>query len=177
MGIDNLFSCGVSHSLVLSSTGEVFQCGNIGGNSFIVPDLIDDLPPISAVSASNDYSLFIDFYGNAWGMGNSVRGQLGVVDKFLKEPRIILSNIQAISASGGLFSVFLDFEGCVWNCGQCRYGHWDNEFVRVCLKFHTKLLKFHTKPNFFFFIRNRFLRLNSDLRYLLIARKICHPSI
>ena len=77
------------------------------------------------VAAGRNHFLFIDAENIPWSCGLNDHGQLGSKRK----PRLLsipfqlnyLPPIRSVSA-GRDFSLFLDFEGCVWACGSLDYG-------------------------------------------------------
>src|SRR3990167_3097969 len=123
---------GYNHSLFLDSLGYVWSCGSnqhgglgLGHNSNKhLPDKINNLPPITSVSAGCYYSLFLDVNGCVWSCGYNYYGQLGLEDtKHRNVPEQIKNLPKIVSAIAlGNRSIFLDTEGTIWSCGDNYYG-------------------------------------------------------
>ena len=121
---------GQSFSLFLDVNGIVWSCGwnaygQLGHGDFLDRSLgpvqIPNLPPIEKISVKYNHSLALDEDGCVWGFGWNAHGQLAgctvsvnvnIPAKFESLPKI-----QAIAA-GYNHSLFLDFEGDVWGCGE-----------------------------------------------------------
>src|SRR3990167_1363675 len=137
------FATGIKHSIFVASAGDVYTCGsNASGELGLgdtrrrtTPVKINTLPPIKAVSAGNNFSLFLDFEGNVWGAGKSDFCQLG---RFLRSDRTISTPeklalpiaIQVVAASHHNFSIFLDINGNVWECREkSGYGDYKSKWL------------------------------------------------
>jgi alpha-tubulin suppressor-like RCC1 family protein len=86
--------------------------------------MIHGLPAICAVSAGTNYSLFLDYQGRVWALGDNDHGQLGLGDTKKRLTPTLIENlpyIKAISASDR-YSLFLGVDQ-VWACGWNRNGH------------------------------------------------------
>src|SRR3990167_2111575 len=129
-----IVAAGLTHSLLITPEGDVYQFGELTSECFTVPRIIDGLPPIVSVAAGSHFSLFVDHEGNAWGMGNSLHGQLGVVESCIETLQIKFEGdlkIKMAAASSNNFAVFLGEDGSVWTSGhnaqgQLGLGHFVN---------------------------------------------------
>ena len=135
MNPPEIVAAGLTHSLLVAPEGHVYQFGDLGSQEcFTKPHIVSGLPPIASVAAGSLLSLFVDHDGNAWGMGNSHYGQLGIVDRCVEPHQIQFEGdvkIKMAAASRNYFSVFLDEDGSVWTSGynghgQLGLGHFDN---------------------------------------------------
>ena len=123
---------GRQHSLYLDPLGYVWSCGcNQNGQLglghlelTLIPEKINNLPPIISISAGNNFSLFVDVNKSIWSCGNNQFGQLGLEDlnqrNFPEQIKNLPKIISAIALSTS--SIFLDCEGSVWGCGLNQYG-------------------------------------------------------
>ena len=128
------FSAGSTHSIFVTTLGEVYTSGTNtvgafvkqgGGPNHRAPRKVENLPPIKAAAAGDNFSLFLDFEGNVWGAGKSNNGQLGrVYSGGIRTPEKLALPIaiQAVAASHNDFSLFLDINGNVWGCGVSEQG-------------------------------------------------------
>src|SRR3990167_8544114 len=123
---------GRTHSLYVDPSGSVWSCGNnengelgLGHNtSILVPQKINNLPPIISVSAGGGFTLFVDANGSAWSCGYNQNGRLGLGDENNRNiPEQITNLPKIVSAIAlGYSSIFLDCEGSVWTCGDNAQG-------------------------------------------------------
>ena len=121
-----IVAAGLSHSLLVSPDSNVYEFGELVLGISTTPKIISGLPPIFSAAAGRQFSLFVDHDGNAWGMGHSLYGQLGIFAQQCIEPHQIKFEedvkIKMAAASRNYFSVFLDEDGSVWTCGSNTYG-------------------------------------------------------
>src|SRR3990167_9385106 len=123
---------GRTHSLYVDPSGSVWSCGNnengelgLGHNtSILVPQKINNLPPIISVSACGGFTLFVDANGSAWSCGYNQNGRLGLGDENNRNiPEQITNLPKIVSAIAlGYSSIFLDCEVSVWACGNNSRG-------------------------------------------------------
>ncbi len=124
-------SCGLSHSLVLTSDGNVYgfgsnwfgQLGSSDIRNIKEPKLIPSLYNIISISAGGYHSLALRSDGFIYGFGSNNKGQTGINNKLcIFEPEICpLSNIISISA-GHEHSLALRNDGSVHGFGDNKYG-------------------------------------------------------
>ncbi len=140
------FSAGGGHSVFLCADGHVMNCGaNVKGQLCVpgggadggahpVPMVISGLTGVIAVSAGQNYSLFLKSDGTVWGSGDNNYSQLGVgtfADFYTHPVQITsLSNIVAIEA-GWNHSLFLKNDGTVWACGRNTFGQYGDGTTSV----------------------------------------------
>ena len=151
MNPQSIVAAGRSHSLVVTSEGRVYQFGDVVDGITATPKIsttpkiINGLPPIVSVAAGSYFSLFVDYDGNAWGLGNSYNGELGTIGHFA-EPRQIefpgAVKLKMASASRNFFSVFLDEDGGVWTTGSNE----DGQLGLGNLELNTTPTKIHNLP-------------------------------
>ena len=106
--------CGDSHTLVLTSTGEVYYCGftyhrQLGVGAFpddpllVNPTKISSLSGIKRIECGSNHSLCIDSEGNLFCFGKNYSGQLGLLDTEPKKDPIehpTLSDVIDVSSRG-----------------------------------------------------------------------------
>src|SRR3990167_1080145 len=144
---DNIVSvaAGGSHSLILDSEGQVWGVGwNDYGQLGMEREKVETstwsgfasnvwtftkltlLPPITAIHARANHSLYLDSEGSVWSSGWNSNGQLGLGERdppgsrshhFIPTKLQNLPPIKGICA-GDNSSMFLDTNGCVWATGQ-----------------------------------------------------------
>ena len=76
------FSAGSTHSIFVTTLGEVYTSDLNSFGELVKPGAgpihprapwkAENLPPIKAAAAGNNFSLFLDFEGNVWGAGRSM---------------------------------------------------------------------------------------------------------
>lgn len=75
------------------------------------------------VSAGAVHTLFIDCYGNLWGVGDNSFGQLGINGTYTENPTKLVEGVQFKQvAAGGDFSLALDVDGNLWSWGNNAFG-------------------------------------------------------
>ena len=105
----NQISLGHDHSLFLTTTGEVYGCGDnssyqlgVVGNKIYHPVKIDYLPPIKQVAAGATHSVFLTTRGDVYVCGINERGILGLdsQETHISVPQQIpqISKVRQISA-------------------------------------------------------------------------------
>ena len=124
-------AAGASHSLLVDINGGVWSFGNNEHcrlahteprvKTVTSPKLIENIPQIQAVSASN-HSMFLDYNGEVWGCGTNGHGQLGLsksAHTVVWHPQKI-ENIPAIQsiATGPLYTTYLDLNQTAWFSGS-----------------------------------------------------------
>ncbi|WP_082967168.1 RCC1 domain-containing protein [Paenibacillus oryzae] len=118
---------GGSQSLLLTSEGKVISFGDNGmgqlgvGNSTTspVPQVINGLTDVVAVSSGVNFSLALKSDGTVWAWGTNSMGQLGdgTKTKRLSPVKVSgLTNVIAITSSGS-HSMALKSDGTVWSFG------------------------------------------------------------
>ena len=125
MNPPDIVAAGLTHSLLVTPEGDVYQFGELVSECITKPQIICGLPPIVSVAAGSHLSLFVDHDGNAWGMGNSHFNQLGIVRNGAQPHQIKFEGdvkIKMAAASRNYFVVFLDDDGNVWTSGYNGYG-------------------------------------------------------
>ncbi|MGN5651032.1 RCC1 domain-containing protein [Bacillus sp. Brlt_9] len=126
----NVYS-GSYENLVLTESGKVFAWGDnsylrygLPNSVYLIPTLVNTLPPIKSIATGMNHNLFLDFEGNVWAAGDNSLGQLGIGNT--KTPSIptkipSLSKVTFISA--GLYSSYAVLQnGEVLSWGDNRYG-------------------------------------------------------
>ena len=109
-----------------------------------------NIPGIQMVSAGFSHNLLLDHSGIVWVYGKNQAGQLGFGD--LKERKHCtkirsLPPIQSVMASfkyNQCFSMFLDFEGSIWACGEFERGLRRVKSEKICF---PKIVLFHKQKN------------------------------
>ncbi len=150
-GLNSIVSVSIGYqyqyTLFLNSDGQVFICGSNLSRQLPLDDVdeinypinLPGLQNIIAISAGSNHSLFLNKYGNVYGLGINNRGQLGhefiVILKSLDIPMFkpgvfsstsspvnigILRNIFQISA-GSDYSLVLDDDGNIFAFGNNGY--------------------------------------------------------
>lgn len=124
-------SGGDRHSIFLDCEGSVWGCGDNeygelglgipqGTMKESKPKKISKLPKIIAISAGNDFSLFLDEEENVWVCGSNGDGELGLgqpICEVTTPQRNNLTGIVSISA-GNRCSMFLNSQGDLFTCGS-----------------------------------------------------------
>ncbi|MCK1999820.1 hypothetical protein MZM54_00300 [[Brevibacterium] frigoritolerans] len=116
---------------VLTESGKVYGWGQnnnkqqgLPASSYVVPTLVNTLPPIKEIAMGEYHTLFLDYQGNVWSTGHNSYGQLGIGNT--STPNIptkiaTLSNVKHIAT--GDFSSFAILEnGDAYSFGDNRYG-------------------------------------------------------
>lgn len=121
-------AAGTQHFVALKQDGTVWtwgsnKFGQIGTDSteeiINKPVQVKDLPPITAVSASQNHSLALDRTGHVWAWGSNLSSQLGNGGNIdLRSPVQVqgIDNVKDIAA-GYRFSTALKKDGTVWAWG------------------------------------------------------------
>jgi len=126
---------GSYHNLLLDINGAVWSFGTnsdeqLGyhGEYFASPtkidhfDNINDNPKFIKVAAGSTHSLLLDNNGNVWVIGSNLQGQLGLGKNkrtlFRVSTQIQFDVKFSDISAGGFFSLFLDFDGNVYSCGN-----------------------------------------------------------
>jgi alpha-tubulin suppressor-like RCC1 family protein len=119
---------GLNHTIGLTSDGKVYgwgsnQFGQIAQDKRLaqrpVPSLIDNLPVVRQVAASQDHSLALSTDGTVWAWGLNIAGQLGdgsAEDRFRPAQVGGLRDVTQIAA-GYRMSLALRRDGSVWAWG------------------------------------------------------------
>src|SRR3990167_168978 len=124
---------GSDHSLFLDVEGCVWACGDNstgqlglgpGLDGCKVPEKLVGLPPIQAISAADDYSVFLDEEGKVWSCGSNCYGQLGVGTISHNTTPVQIKNLPPIQSvnTGWYHTILVDEDGFVWTCGEGTYG-------------------------------------------------------
>eukprot|EP00818_Percolomonas_sp_WS_P000827 CAMPEP_0117441966 /NCGR_PEP_ID=MMETSP0759-20121206/3905_1 /TAXON_ID=63605 /ORGANISM="Percolomonas cosmopolitus, Strain WS" /LENGTH=986 /DNA_ID=CAMNT_0005233833 /DNA_START=107 /DNA_END=3067 /DNA_ORIENTATION=+ len=135
-------AAGVQHSLLVSSSGEVYGCGDnrafqLGSTEFESTTVPRKIPPsgdmfgkdIVMASAGYFHSLFLDRDGQVYATGSGNNGRLGNGTSDSTELPIAIppsgdmhgKMIQQVLACSS-FSLFLDQDGAVYGVGSNRFG-------------------------------------------------------
>jgi len=125
-------AAGGYHSLVVTSTNEVFSFGSnihgqLGLGGIKGKRIPTKIPSIRAkeVSAGTFHSLLIDLEGSVWVFGSNESGQLGIsptVYSQINRPQKVFE-LKAVSVSAGYkHSMLLDPDGDVWVFGDNESG-------------------------------------------------------
>lgn len=154
-------SCGMGHSLFLSTDGRLFGFGdNDNGqlgddsipssssasspsNSRLVARLITSLfgTPISKICCGGKHSLILTSFGSVYSFGNNAFGQLGVGDRVQRNSpsRISILNDRKIVdiSCGEEHSVILTSTGTVFTCGAGTERERYDIFLPKCGTSHT----------------------------------------
>lgn len=144
-GISNV-SCGWAHSLMLSSSGDIFAYGNLVGTSLTedvvvatpIPNIADK--SIISVACGAFHSIALSAHGHVYSWGCGAQGQLGHGDKAdQKEPTLIeellstkmgleLVISQVVCGISACAALGEDGNVYTWGCGQQGVlGHNDTE--------------------------------------------------
>ena len=132
-GLSNIISVsgGRCFSLFLDQNGCVWSCGwnqfgQLGLGDKInrnIAQQIEGLPVIISICALGYSSIFLDVDGNVWRCGQNKLGELGLgdpndtSDRYTPVKINYLPKIQSI-AGGWHHSLYLDYGGSVWGCGN-----------------------------------------------------------
>ena len=123
------FSACSTHSLFLSNDHVVYGSG-LENEHFETTNVPTKMPfPVDmrSVHAGKSCSICLDFDGNAWALGSSAQGQLGMKERAEKPTKLEnLPPIQSVAFGGMYFSLFLDVNGNVWSTGSNVYGQLGN---------------------------------------------------
>jgi alpha-tubulin suppressor-like RCC1 family protein len=124
-------AAGLYHSLILTSSGEVYawgrnQEGELGDGTTIDrfgPVKVQNLSNVTAIACGAYHSLALKSDGTVWAWGDDTNGQLGGGNDYYNTPIQVsdLSNVTAI-ACGGYHSLALKSDGTVWAWGANNYG-------------------------------------------------------
>lgn len=116
-------------SIILATFGPAETINSVGWDWVTkierrIPEKIDNLPPITSLSAGDGFSLFLDENGSVWSCGRNDHGQLGLGDTNNRNIPELIKNLPKIKSvfTLGFASLFLDSEGSVWSVGDNRYG-------------------------------------------------------
>ena len=120
---------------------------NNNGQLGVEQDEIGSLTKIVAdtnfmdISTNENSTLALDIDGKIWSCGYNEYGQLGhghTINTYKFEPILLSSPVIFVSIqSHGSFSVALDIDGNIWNCGRNEHGelgHGDNDYRAVFTK-------------------------------------------
>ena len=124
------------HSLFLDFEGcvwglgsnQVGELGTEGSNCDFMavnsPRKFLSLPPIEAIFAQWNVSVFLDFDGEIWHCGSNVSTQFGLVHRSFTPKKPFEGKLPPIKFASIAFahSLYLDFEGYVWSCGSNQHG-------------------------------------------------------
>ena len=123
-------TAGWMHSVFLDEDGTPWTCGNNSQGELGLGTMenrckaekIANLPSIKEIFAGCQHTMFLGEDGSVWGTGFNGNGELGYSEKprpYLAIPKKIegLPEIKMI-ALGWNHSLFLDFSGGVWACGD-----------------------------------------------------------
>ena len=125
MNPPEIVAAGVTHSLLVTPEGDVYQFGELLSESITKPESISGLPPIVSAAAGRHLSLFVDHDRNVWGMGNLQESKLGFECNCAEPQQIKFEGdvkIKMAAASRNHFAMFLDEDGNVWASGYNGYG-------------------------------------------------------
>ena len=109
-------SCGASHSLMLSTDGEVWGLGSsmqgeLGTkDNFFFPKKVELPNKITAVACGEHHSIVRDEDGQLFGSGRNEHGQLGMLGNCVEQfsPILLPSYTINVISCGPTSSVFLD---------------------------------------------------------------------
>jgi alpha-tubulin suppressor-like RCC1 family protein len=130
-------AAGVSHSLALDSTGQVWSWGDNTNGQLGDGTTTSRLAPvavtiagrtITSIAAGGDHSLALDSTGQVWSWGDNTYGQAGdgslttpVLSPVMVQQAEMPSGIAAIAA-GQWHSLALDLAGHLWAWGDDAFG-------------------------------------------------------
>jgi alpha-tubulin suppressor-like RCC1 family protein len=133
-------AAGYHHSLFLKSDGGLWvigddSAGELGDGRSIAYNSNTNRPEqivgsnVTAVTAGNFDSLFLETNGSLWAMGSDMYGQLGDGDGIdnptRNRPELIMgSNVTAIAAGNG-YNLFLKSDGSLWTMGGIVGGNYE----------------------------------------------------
>ena len=134
-------SSGDIHSLVLSTSGQIYAFGNeefgqlgLGDNPYAfggtkdanTPKLISNLTHIIQISAGFRYSLALDNNGQIYAFGDNDAGQLGLGDKYNRDRPTLIPNlthiIQIAAGYSHSLALALDNNGQIYAFGYNHNG-------------------------------------------------------
>jgi alpha-tubulin suppressor-like RCC1 family protein len=100
--------------------------GELGDGTFTVhysPEQLRSSTIISAVTAGEGHSLYLQSNGSLWGMGDNSAGQLGLgsVAGTNIQVQLTSSGVTAVAA-GTYHSLFIESDGSLWVMGDNAYG-------------------------------------------------------
>ncbi|KAL0211464.1 hypothetical protein P9112_009762 [Eukaryota sp. TZLM1-RC] len=129
-------SCGVSHSLALSSDGAAFAWGvgiflGLGGRDSYTPTELEDFHIVDIACTQSFHSLMVDIHGDVFGFGvSSGFGELGEGEPVKEAPVKVFDNTLRVFTCLG-HSFFLTTDGTLYGSGanvedQFCLGHEEN---------------------------------------------------
>ena len=127
-------AAGVEHSLFVDVEGHAWGCGSnragqLGLGYTSAQEKLVQIPLLTniiSVSCGSFSSFFIDSAGLVWACGNNTFGQMGITgdeQQTVISPTLLenLPPIRAV-ASSYKHTLFLDYDGFVWSCGDNETG-------------------------------------------------------
>lgn len=126
-------AAGMSHSIFVSNTGDVYVCGNnthgqLGLElvNYPIPTIVKNIPVgVIDVSCNYEHTMFITIGGEVYGCGKNTYGQLGIGDKgTYTVPTKVKSLTEPIKkvCTGAGHTIFLTKSGIAYGCGKNTYG-------------------------------------------------------
>ena len=142
----NQISCGAHFTVCVDYEGFIWTFGKNtfgvepvdSGRStyFIVPQIVNGIPPVQSVACGSLHTLIITHNNDLWSCGENYYGQLclGSNENQSKFKKTSFSNISKIS-TGGFHSLFQNYKGKIFSCGynsggECGLGHSDHPQVK-----------------------------------------------
>ena len=138
-------SAGVAHMMYVDNNGTLWGAGlnsegqlalwatgkNYGTGNINIP--VAGVNNVVAVSAGNNYTMYIDNNSTLWGVGDNTYGQMGLPGfqgYALYGAMPVASNVVAVAA-GQTSTVFVQANGTLWGCGFNNYGVSNTNILRL----------------------------------------------